>query len=453
MDFDTLITNATIITVNSHFDIIDDGVVGIKDGLIGYVGPAPRLTGANGIQTRQIIDADGGLVMPGLVNTHTHLPMSLFRGLADDLVLDRWLNDHIFPAEKIHVSFDTVKAGTLLSCVEMLLSGTTTCCDGYFFEEAVAQAVEEAGLRGVLGQGVIDFPAPGIPDPTKNIECAINFLNNWEDRTPLITPSVFCHSPYTCSRKTLISAKAAATSNCAIFQVHVAETQNERELIGSSENMSPVAYLESLGVLDGNTLAVHAVWVDPDDIAILAKHHVKVSHNPESNMKLASGIAPVSGMLGSGVVVGLGTDGCASNNNLDLFSEMGAAARLHKTAMHDPTVVDAATVIRMATINGARAIGLADRIGSIEPGKEADLVVIDTQKPHLQPVYHPCSHIVYAARGSDVRHVMIAGRLVVSNYRIIHLDVEKIMAGVNAIAGKIRLTDRKTPHVNPGAVL
>ena len=439
MDFDILVSNGTLVTVNAGFDIIENGAVGIKDGRIAYAGSLSKLSGRKGAA---YLDAAGGLIMPGLVNAHIHLPMSLFRGLADDLALEQWLNNHIFPAEQQHLTPETVKWAALLSCSEMLLSGTTTCCDGYFYEDAVAEAVSHTGMRAVLGQGVIDFPAPGVPDPKDNIRCASAFVEKWKNRSPLISPAIFCHSAYTCSKETLLSAKAAAKQENVLFQVHVAETQNEPALIGLPPGTSPVAYLDSLGVLDENTLAVHAVWAGAEDIDILAKRNVKICHTPESNMKLASGIAPVPEMLDAGLVVGLGTDGCASNNNLDMFSEMGTAARLHKGALNDPTVMSAETVIRMATIEGARAIGLEHLIGSLEAGKKADLIVIDTRKPHLFPLYHPHSHIVYAARGADVRHVMVDGRLLVSDYRLAHLDSEDVIANVNAIAGNIKFTDR-----------
>lgn len=441
MNFDTLIINGTIITVNDEFEIIENGAVGITGAVIEYVGGASDLPGGSAAAAKTI-DAAGGLVMPGLVNIHTHLPMSLFRGLADDLVLDQWLNNHIFPAEQRHLSPDTVKKGARLSCAEMLLSGTTTCCDGYFYESAVADAVKEAGMRGVLGQGVIDFPAPGVPDPKENIGHAAAFARKWKGRSPLIRPSIFCHSPYTCGKETLISAKQAAKQENVLFQVHIAETRKDPDLAGLEPGMSSVKYLDSLGILDEQTLVVHAVWVDTDDIAILAKRKTKIAHAPESNMKLASGIAPVPAMLDGGLVVGLGTDGCASNNNLDMFSEMSTAARLHKAALGDPTVMDAETVIRMATIDGARAIGLEDRIGSIETGKAADLIVVNTCKPHLFPLYNPHSHIVYAARGADVMHVLIDGRLLVENGGLLYLDAEDIMAAVHAVAREIRVTDQ-----------
>ncbi len=423
--FDRIIYNGTVITVNPDFEVIAQGVVCIKDGRIDRVEPQRGLISEYLADDR--IDAKGGLILPGLVNAHVHLPMSLFRGLADDLPLSRWLERYIFPAEQRHITPESVAIGTRLSCAEMLLSGTTTCCDGYFYEDAVAEAVSGMGIRAVLGQGVIDLPAPGVDDPTRNVEAAVSFVERWQNRSPLIQPSIFCHSPCTCSADTLRRAKQAANKNGVCFQVHLAETQSEDSRLRAEQGSSPVAYLYSLGVLDGNTLASHAVWVDDADIALLAENRVKLVHNPASNMKLASGVSPVPRLLSAGIVVGLGTDGCASNNNLDLFEEMDMAAKLHKAVTKDPTVMDARTVLRMATIEGARAIGLGDRIGSLEPGKAADIIVVDTRRPHLTPMYHPESHLVYAASGSDVSHVLIRGEVRVREGRLVGQDVDEIM--------------------------
>ncbi|RJP84931.1 MAG: amidohydrolase [Desulfobacteraceae bacterium] len=436
MKFDLVIHNAVIVTVNPDFDIIKNGTVCIKDGVIHSVrqggkdkAPCPSC---------EYIDAAGGIVMPGLVNAHTHLPMSLFRGLADDLALSEWLNDHIFPAEGRHISPETVRAGTILSCLEMLLSGTTTCCDGYFFEDEVAEMMFLSGIRAVAGQGVIDFPAPGVPDPSRNIDVAVEFVEKWRHRSPLVTPSIFCHSPYTCSAQTLKTAKQAADRLGVLFQIHVAETKSEREQSLAATGMTPVAYLDSLGVLDENTLAIHAVWVDETDMDILARRNVKIAHVPESNMKLAAGISPVHRMLEMGLMMGLGTDGCASNNNLDLFGEMDMAAKLHKVTAGDPTVMNARTVVRMATIGGARAIGLGDVIGSLEPGKQADIIIIDTRKPHLTPLYHPESHLVYSVQGADVRDVLVAGLALVRDYRPVFLDADEIRGEAAEIGARIK---------------
>ncbi len=431
--FDVLFHHARLVnpaTDMSETGIVEDGIVGVRGGRIAEVGP--RTAGDRLPAAVETVDAGGGILMPGLVNTHTHLPMALFRGLADDLPLRTWLNEHIFPAEARHVDPESVRLGAMLACAELLLSGTTTCCDGYFLEAFVAEAAAEAGIRAVLGQGIIDFPAPGAPDPARNVSIAEDFVGKWVGVHDRIRPSVFCHAPYTCSKKTLISAKDAARRHGVLFQIHAAETRSEVEQMRDEHGLSPVAYLDRLGILDEDTLVVHGVWVDEDDIRVLAKRGCPVSHNPQSNMKLASGIAPVPKMLDAGICVGLGTDGCASNNDLDLFSEMDTAAKLHKVSTLDPTVLNADQVLKMATIEGAKALGLADEIGSLAIGKRADLVVVDTNSPHLIPLYRAVSHLVYAARGSDVKDVMVDGRFAVRDRRLLTVDLEDLMDRVSA---------------------
>ncbi len=435
MRYDTVILNGRVLTLNPAFDIIEDGAVCIENGVIVRVEPRPPDMGA--YPADQVIDAQKGLIMPGLVNAHAHLPMSLFRGLADDLPLAEWLSEHIFPAESRHIDPFAVRSGTRLSCLEMLLSGTTTCCDGYFFEDAVAEAVQETGMRAVLAQGVIDFPAPGVPDPAENVAAASQYVSRWQHVSGLITPSIFCHSPYTCSAETLTRAKKAAGGAGVCFQVHAAETRQEYEQSLAEQGVSPVQYLDRLGVLDEQTLVSHAVWVDKEDIRILASRGCAIAHNPESNMKLASGVAPVPEFIRAGIPVGLGTDGCASNNNLDLFAEMDTAAKLHKGFSGDPRVMDARQVLRMATIEGARALGLDKRVGSIETGKEGDIIVIQTRQPHLTPMYHPESHLVYAVRGADVRDVLVKGRTLVKNREIIGMDTEAILAEARSLGRRI----------------
>ncbi len=435
MVFDSVIHNGLVITVNSDFDIIENGVICISKGTIHRI--EARVLGTPLPEAKEIIDANGGIIMPGLVNTHTHLPMTLFRGLADDLPLAQWLDEFIFPCEAKYLTPETVRLGTLVACAEMMLSGTTTCCDGYFFEDDVASAIYESGIRGVLGQGVIDFPAPGVPDPSDNIKNAMRFVEKWLEVSHLITPSIFCHSPYTCSEATLKKAKAASDSKSLLFQIHAAEIKSEYVRIQTEQHTTPVKYLDSIGILDENTLMVHGIWLDDDDIEIISKRRSKVSHNPQSNMKLASGIAPVPSLLTAGVTVGLGTDGCASNNDLDLFREMDTAAKLHKVNLMDPTVMDAKTVLKMATIDGAKAIGVDKHIGSLEPNKQADVIIIDTLTPHLVPMYNPVSHIVYTAQGSDVRDVMISGRILVRNKNLLTLDLEDILERLTRFSGSI----------------
>jgi len=421
---DCLITNGTVLTMDGAGNCFDRGAVAVKDDRIAGVGPVDDFQSWT---AGEILDARGGLIMPGLVNAHTHLPMSLFRGLADDLPLEQWLNEHIFPAEAVHITPDSVRLGARLSMAEMLLSGTTTCCDGYFLAHQVAEAVEAVGLRAVLGQGVIDFPAPGVPDPGQKIHVARAFVRAWQGRSRLIRPSIFCHAPYTCSDETLQAAKQAADELGVLFQIHVAETQFEARQCRRTHGCSPVEHLDRLDLLDRQTLLIHAVWVDDADIQIIGGCRACVAHCPESNMKLASGIAPIPDMLAAGVTVALGTDGCASNNDLDLWAEMDMAAKLHKVQRLDPTIMAAHTVLRMATIEGARALGLDHEIGSLEVGKQADLIIIDMDQPHLTPLYHPQSHLVYTVHAADVRDVMIAGCRVVRDRRLQTMDLDALI--------------------------
>lgn len=434
--FDKIVHNGIVVTVNSDFDVIPDGIICIENDRIVRV--------QSGMSQMQIpdalefIDARGGIIMPGLINTHSHLPMTLFRGLADDLPLMQWLNDHIFPAEQTAINPNSVYDASLMGCTEMLLSGTTTCCDGYFFEDKVAQAVEASGMRAILGQGIIDFPAPGVPDPSKNIDHAVEFVKKWQHRSPLIRPSLFCHSPYTCSETTLIKARKKATQSGVLFQIHIAETRNEWDQIQSEHGTSPVNYLNRIGILSPGTLLVHTIWVDEHDFQIMEQTGVSVSVTTESEMKLASGIASIPDFLDHNIPVGLGTDGCASNNNLDMFQEMDMTAKLHKVNLEDPTAIGAHTAVQLATILAARSIGMETLIGSLEPGKQADLIIIDTQKPHLTPMYDPVSHIVYAAKGSDVNDVIIAGRCIVRDRKIRTIDVQNLYGRINKICEKIK---------------
>ncbi|MBW1892634.1 MAG: amidohydrolase [Deltaproteobacteria bacterium] len=422
---DIRIDNGLLVTCDSEDNVIKNGWIAVQHNEIVMIGK----TGSEAKpDASDIIDAEGGIVMPGLINTHTHLPMSLFRGLADDLPLMEWLNNHIFPREATHINPESVYMATLLSCAEMLLSGTTTCCDGYFYEDSVAEAVRQTGMRAVLGHGVIDYPAPGIDNPDQNVAHALAFTEKWMGRTDLIIPSIFCHSAYTCSENTLKKAKAAADQNQLLFQIHAAETAGEKETMLSNHGVTPLQYLDRIGVLDENTLIVHGVWMDAMDIKIVSTRKAKISHCPESNMKLGSGIAPVQEQLNAGITVGIGTDSCASNNDLDMLSEIDCAAKLQKVKYLDPTILDAKTVLKMATIDGAGAIGIDHLTGSLEPGKQADMIIVDIKKPHMIPMYNPFSHLVYSARGSDVRDVMVAGRMLMRNRKLLTIDMNAVAA-------------------------
>ena len=419
---DIIIENGTILTMDPHNTIITDGILVIRNDEISFVGkkgdPLP--------EAGKVIDARKGLILPGLINGHTHAAMSLFRGLADDLPLMDWLNHYIFPAEsKIDAEF--VRTGTLLACAEMILSGTTCFCDMYLFADETAEAARQAGLRCIAGEVLYDFPSPNYGDIENGYAVTERLIEKWRN-DPLITIAVEPHSPYICSPELLRRANAIALKHKVPLIIHMAETRTEIKEIKEKYGRFPFAHLDSLGVLGPHVIADHCVFVDEDELYLMAERGVKVIHNPESNMKLASGVAPVPRMLKKGIRVGLGTDGCASNNDLDLFSEMDAAAKLHKVTSMDPTVMDAVSVLRMATIEGARALGMEQTTGSLEVGKKADVIVVDTAKPHLTPVYNPYSLLVYAVRGGDVRHSIINGRLVMENRFLRTLDPEKIMA-------------------------
>jgi 5-methylthioadenosine/S-adenosylhomocysteine deaminase len=432
---DILILGGTLITLSDRMEVIEDAAVGISGGRIRF---ACRRADAPVAQAAETIDAAGCVVMPGIVNTHTHLPMSCFRGLADDLPLMEWLHDHMFPAEAKHVNPEMIYRGALLGMAEMILSGTTTCCDSYFYESHVARAAVDAGMRIVAGQGFIDFSPPDAEEIGKKAAAAEKFISKWQPLSPMVTPSLFCHSPYTCATETLQTVKRIADEAGVPFMMHLSETKEEVEIIRSRYGLRPVHYLDKIGVLGGNSAAVHCVWLDDDEMALFAASGTAVCHCPESNMKLASGVARIPEFLKRGVPVGLGTDGCASNNDLDMLLELDTMAKLHKVDTMDPTAMDAAAALRVATTGGARALGLQDLIGSVEAGKCADLIVVDMRKPHLTPLYHFYSQIVYACRGSDVRDVIINGKVVMRNRILLTLDVQKAMDDVREIAERVK---------------
>lgn len=433
---DILIIGGTLLSMDPRRNIIDDPVIGIRDGKILFVEQNNRAAKHLPVAD-ETISASGCLVMPGLVNTHTHLPMVLFRGMADDLPLMTWLNDYIFPAEGRFINRETVYDGAVLAMAEMILSGTTTFCDGYFFEDAVAEAAITAGMRGVVAQGFIDFPTPDQADVPKHTAKAEAFMRNWRNRSPLITPALVCHSPYACSPETLVAIKGVARRNESLFIIHLAETREEVALLRERFAKKPVRHLRELNLLDEATIAAHCIWLDRDDLDLLADFGVKVAHDPESNMKLGAGVAPVPEMLRRGITVGLGTDGCASNNNLDLFGEMGMCSRVHKVFSSDPTVLKAEKVVEMGTIGGALVLGMGDQIGSIEAGKWADIILLDMKQPHLTPLYNPFSHLVYAASGADVRTSIIGGKIVMRDRRLLTLDITTIMDKVRKISRDI----------------
>lgn len=436
---DILILGGTLLTMSKDMAVIEDPAIGIRDGKILFIEETHNIL-TSICRPAQVIEASGCIIIPGLINTHTHAAMVCFRGIADDLPLMTWLNDYIFPLERHWVNREMVAAGSLLAMAEMIRSGTTTCCDAYFYESSVIEAARKVGMRIVAAMGIFDGN-PRVNDviqTKKHVEAAERYLQRWLGVSDLIIPALFCHAPYTCSPATMQAIKKVAREGDVPFLTHLSETREEIELVRKYFGLTPVRHLEALGVLDHHTVAVHCNWVDDEEIAILAQRQVKVSHNPESNMKLASGMAPIIEMSSQGIKVGLGTDGCASNNDHDMFGEMSAAAKIHKLLAMDPTVMDAKTVLRMATTIGAEVLGLEHVTGSIEVGKAADLIIVDARKPRLTPLYNPYSQIVYAACGEDVITTIIGGQVVMRDRRLMTFDEGEAMEAVELIARDIR---------------
>jgi 5-methylthioadenosine/S-adenosylhomocysteine deaminase len=432
---DLLVSGGIVVTMAGPN--IERGSVAVDKGAIVAVGPTREID--RRYKPRQRIDATGMAVIPGLINAHTHGSMTLFRGIADDRALMDWLQNTIFPAEARNVDRDFVKWGTRLAAAEMIASGTTTYVDMYYFEADIARETRAAGLRGVLGETVLDFPAPDNKTWDAAIDYCRRFVAQYRgDR--LITPALAPHAPYTVSADHLQQVRQLANELHVPIVIHVAETKDELKRIAQEHNgMGPGQYLDSLGFLGSDVIAAHAVWLTPAEIAIFAAKGVGVAHCPESNSMLASGVAPVVDMRKAGVHVGLGTDGPAgSNNNLDMIEEMGSAARLQKVTRGDPQAISARDVLTMATIEGARAIGMESRIGSLEVGKRADLAIIDLQVPKVQPVYSVESAIVYAASGDNVVTTICDGRILMRNRKLLTVDVPQTLARAKDYRRKVQ---------------
>ncbi len=432
---DLLITGGTILTVDDRDSKIEDGVVAVDKQEIVALGRKEDILPA--FQGRAMMDFPHGIIMPGLVNGHTHAAMTCFRGIADDMELMEWLNDYIFPAEARNVDPELAYWGSMLACAEMIKSGTTTFSDMYIFEEEAAQAAKEAGMRCLLGEVLFDFPSPSFKTPAEGLDCSERLIRKWAGDS-LINIMVEPHSLYTCSPELLKASKALADRYQVPLATHFLENKAEAKQLREKFGQRATIFLRDIGLLDDRFIAFHGVVMDEEDIRLFADHGCKVVHNPESNMKLASGVASISAMLEHGIIVGLGTDGCASNNNLDMFEEMDTAAKLEKSARLDPTVMSARTVIRMATCNGARTLGMDSLVGSLEVGKKADLCIIDMNKPHLTPLYNEYSHLVYAVNGADVDTVLINGKVVMRDRKLLTIDEEEAMRRVRKIALRIR---------------
>jgi 5-methylthioadenosine/S-adenosylhomocysteine deaminase len=415
---DILIKNGIVITMDENRRILKDCSVSVTDGLIESI--EPEIKG----EADFVIDARQKIVMPGLINTHTHLAMTLFRGIADDLPLMKWLQEEIWPIEG-KLEGKHVYAGSLLGCLEMIKSGTTCFNDMYFFMDEVARSIEESGIRGVISHAMFDFGDESrIEETMKEGEKNIKKYNQEGGRVRAFFGP---HAPYTCSETLLRKTREMADKYNTGIHIHVAETKEEVENLKKEKGMTPFEYLDSIGLLGEDVVACHSTWATKKDIEIMKKRKVKVSHNPTSNMKIACGVAPVPEYIDNGITVSLGTDGAASNNSLDMFQEMKICALLHKINRRDASIVPASKVLEFATINGAIALGLEKEIGSIEVGKRADIILVDLNRPSLTPLTNPISHLVYSAKGCDVDTVIIDGRVVMENRQLRTLDQDQVI--------------------------
>jgi 5-methylthioadenosine/S-adenosylhomocysteine deaminase len=425
-----------VITMDAQHRIIQNGAVAIRGDRIVAAGPHSEID--HNFQPKQRLDRPDALISPGLINTHTHAPMVLFRGVADDLRLQEWLEKFIFPAEARNVTPEFVRWGTRLACLEMLLGGTTTFTDMYYFEDVIAETAKECGMRAVLGETIIGFPSPDAKTPADALRFTEKLLERFRS-DPLITPAVAPHAIFTNSDETLEQSRALANRYSAPLLIHLSETKRENDETISKRGKTPTAALEGLGVFSGRTLAAHAVWATDGDLEILRNRHTGIAHCPSSNMKLASGAAPVTKMLALGLAVGLGPDGPAgSNNDLDMFEEMDLASKLQKVITGDPEALPARQALEMATIEGARALGLEKEIGSLETGKRADLITVRLDRPHAVPLYDVYSQMVYALKGSDVRDVMVNGRILVRDTQPLTLDSKQVLAKAEEFGRKVR---------------
>lgn len=432
---DLLVTGGTVVTMDKDRRVIKDGEAAIRGDSILMVGKAPLFP--KGVIAKQRISARGKLILPGFINGHTHAPMTLLRGLKDDVTLDVWLKDYIFPAEAKNVTEDFVRWGTKLAAAEMIRSGTTTFADMYYFEDAIAEETKSAGMRGVLGESWLDFPVPDSKNEAQTIAYTEKFLKRWRG-DGLIHAAVAPHSIYLCSEKTLHDAQSLAQKYRASILIHVAEIKKELEGSQKQNGTTPVQYMNRIGLLGSDVVAAHCVWVDGTDSKLLAQKGVGCVHNPSSNMMLASGVAPVIAERTAGVAVGLGTDGpSGSNNDLNLMEEMDLAAKLQKVSKMDPRALGARDVVEMATIEGAKALHLDHEIGSLEAGKKADLILIGLNEPHAVPMYDIYSQVAYALKASDVQTVIIGGRVVMRDRKLLSINEEQVLAKAREYGEKV----------------
>lgn len=431
---DMIVTHGMVVTMNANKQVIDDGAVVIKNGRILSIAGTGEVLAK--YSARQIVSAQGKLVIPGLINTHTHVPMSLFRGLGDDLDLQQWLTQYIFPAEAKNVNEQFVRAGTRLGLAEMIRGGTTTYCDMYYFEDAIAEETSKAGMRGVLGETVIDFPVADNKTFDAGLQYSEKFIKRWQG-DKLIVPAVAPHAPYTVSEDHLKAVRKLSDRLNATVVIHLAEADTETADIKKKTEMRPIEYLAKIGFLNEKVVAAHVVHANDDELKLLRKFGVGIAHNPQSNMKLASGVARIPDMLSMDLPVGLGTDGAASNNDVNMWEEMDSAAKLHKLYSKDPKVASAAQMFEMATIRGARALHLEREIGSLETGKRADIVIVDMDALNQIPADSVYSLLVYSTKATDVRTVIIEGRIVMRDRILLTLNERAIKAEARAFRQRI----------------
>lgn len=431
---DLVLTGKYLVTMNGSREIIEKGGIAVAGDRILETGSGKELIAK--YPEAETLREEHGLIMPGLVNTHTHAAMSCFRGLADDLPLMQWLQEYIFPVEA-KLTSEIVFHSTLLSLCEMIKSGTTSFCDMYLFAADVARATELSGMRAWIGEVLYDFPSPNYGELENGFVYTENLFRKYSGNE-LITVTVDPHAVYTCSPGLLKKLGDMAAEKNALYVIHLSENKDEVITCNERYGCSPVNHLENLCLLNERVVADHCVMVTEDEISLMADRGVKVAHCMESNMKLASGTAPVVRMIDAGITVGIGTDGSASNNDVDMFGEMNSVAKVHKVAGMDPTAMDAGTTLHAATFGGAQVLGAGDEIGSLEPGKKADLIVLDLNQPHLTPIYNPVSHLVYATRGSDVLHSVINGRIVMRNRHLTTLNESAVLDQMERIAQDVR---------------
>ena len=433
---DLLVRGDYIVTMDDGGTIIENGAVAIDDGVILAVGPATEI--AAKYPAAEVLDGENRIVMPGLVNGHSHAAMTLLRGVADDLALMDWLENYIFPAEVEFVDPEFVRIGTELACWEMIRGGTTTFVDMYYYPDTIAEVVDQCGMRAMISATVIDQRSPDAENAGDSIAKGVGFIERWQGRNSRITPIFGPHANYTLDAEQLAATRAAAMKLGAPISIHVSESPFELQYAKDTYGTTSILLYESIGFFEGPTIAAHVVWPTEEEIPILAERKVGVIHNPTSNMKIASGIAPITEMLAAGVLVGLGTDGAASNNDLDMWEEMRLASFLQKVDRMDPEVLPATTVLSMATSGGATAIGLGDSIGSLEAGKQADLIQVAFEDVHHVPTYDVISHLVYVNDEQDVASVVVDGKVLMKEREMLTIDTGRVRAEATALAAQIQ---------------